>query len=911
MDFWDKFGPDLIRAGWDFVKEHLPDFKVENRFLRFSASLYIALLFFLFYLCPFHLEELCAEVILFFGRQRILTGDSAWQRAVLETLCGGLSDFIYVSLAAFAARAVSVLLVKRISKMKLGGFWEGESAYEKREGHFYLKPECVGRRKLFGRINKEIGWIWAFILVFYALFFMLEKLPQYMEQIDSILVCLLMYMGLLGEYYSGKTYEEMQLYFVSERKPKKQPLFNLAINTMRSSIRQFHVFSFPIRYGIRYPQKTYTEKYRNFFQALQDGHSIYVEDIFYHDWERAFFIPANKALLEFRKIAVLAGPSVEAQDIEAWLKNGFSVLNGCDKVWKVIIWDGSGESGDVIVVPFEKIPEYVSECEAVHKRDRGIFCVVMEPSAMVAQLQFYLEQYADFLSGMKEAPFYCFADRYMTGLRDYLAHVFRCRIEHIEINTDRSQQIYLYISETGENEEVRDYWGGLAKGSGCGSVYFCELLKRDFRNVEYVSRNMVPVKDLCCLLKDKMSVTFSSQEEQLRLEESFNQAKFLKGIWEIGQEEDKCILATDDICHLYDLIWALSARSRRDSYLFVLSGEYLLFDYMVKNIPHLLKVRNAVPVLFPVYQDSEKNLFLRIFRRWKLYGAFDAGELKKLCPEAAEKGKEELCRALNRKAKALFHGRPFRENDGEIVMCSAFFDHQSWLWKEVFYVDELLEQGSFGCLFECHLTQRWRKGQYLVNDGCYYQIREIRDGMRTAGRGTSRECREVRLLKSSGFMQHTGLYYQDRRYRLRILERIRAEDRKDSFELFYCRADIAVITGDWYLEHFNEKGSHIEKRVHDVVPVRRYWNKKLLLIVLPEEGIRFWQHMKELLIRMVRTMYPTHYPYIDFKPTAAADGNCAGMYVIEDCADDLGLLESFEKNWDRILGLCRDFCRQT
>lgn len=915
MDFWDKYGPDLFKVGLDILKGHLPDLKVENRFLRFSAFLYIVILGIWLYFFPPHVKEWCEKILLFLETRGILAGDSVIQKlpdTVPEIFWDWLQDVLYVSVTALIARIGSVGLVKGVIKKKLDGLLQFGSAYEEREGHFYLKPEYEGQRKIPSWVSEKIGRIWVITLAGYVWFSRQEWIPQSMELLDNFLVYLLTCVGLLGEYINGKTYEEMQQCFIPEE-PKKRTLYELAEETMRRSIKQFRLLSFPIQYGIRYPQKTYTENYRTFFQALQAGQSIFVEDIFYRDWERAFFIPANRVLLEYRKIVVLAGPSLEAQDIAAWLKSGFSSLNGCDEAWKVMIWDGSGERSDVIVVPFEKIPEYVSESRAIHKKDRGLFCVVMEPSAMMAQLQFYLEQYVEVLSEMEEAPFYCFADRYMIGLRDYLAHVFRCRIEHIEINTDRSRRIYLYISETGENEEVRDYWGALLGGSGCGSVYFYELLKRDFGAIEYVSQSTAPVKDLCCLIKDKMAVTFSSQEEQLRLEKSFHRARFLKGIWGIGQEEDKYMIVTDEICHLYDLIWALSARGSRDSHLFILSGEYLLFDYMVQNISRLLKVRNAVPVLFPVYQDSERNRFLRIFRSWKLYGAFDVGELEEICPEAANQEKEELCLALNRKVRALFHDRPFQVNDGEIVMCSAFFDHRSELWKEVVYVDELSGQNSFGCLFECQLTQRWRRGQYLVKDGCYYQIREIRDGERTDSRGVSRECKEVRLLKSSGFMQHTGLYYQDRRYRLRILEQIRAQDREDSFQLYRCRANIAVITGDWFLERFDERGSRNERRIHDIVPVRRYWNKELLLICLPGEDIRFWRHMKELLSRMVRTIYPTYYPYIDFLPAAAdaADRENAGLYVIEDCVDDLGLLESFEKNWDRIIGLCRDFCSRT
>lgn len=900
MDFETKFGYELVKNLWNYIKEHLKGFKVESRFLQFSAFLYIVGLVILTrsslnVKITDSCNQLCKHVFSFFPEKA---------GKLQPVAASAIVDFIYVNILAYIACFFSVVIVKCSSGINWLGFLYAGGAYEEREGRFYLRQKYLVQREFFGLFENKIGYIWTIIVIFYGVLFYKDWIYEPMEQADSVLVYLLIWLRLLGEYYSGRTYQEVQQCFFVKKKVQKRVIHNLANDIMKTSIKQFQLFSFPMKYGIRYPQKTFAENYRTFYEALLNGESIYVEDIFYHDWERAFFIPANKALLEYRKIVILAGSSLDVQDIEQWLKNGFEKLNGCDETWKIRIWDGSDESSEIIIVPFEIIPEYVCRSRIIHKNDRGIFCVVMEPSAMMAQLQFYLEQYVQFLGEMREMPFYCFADRYMIGLRDYLSHVFQCRIEHIEINTDRSGQVYLCTSETGENEEVKKYWGVLLGGCGCGSVYFHELSKAGFENIEYVSRNTIPVKDFCCLLKNKMAVTCSSQEEQQQLEESFRHARFHRGIWGISREEDKCILVTDENCHLYDLIWNLATRGIRNCYLFLLSGDYLLFDFMVQNMHRLLQVRNAVPVLFPVYQDSDRNRFLKIFRRWKLYGEFDRRELEKICPNHAGRGNMELCFALNRETKVLFHGRPFRFREGKIEIRPAFFEYQSELWKEVFYVDEQTNRRSFGCLFACHLRQNQRREQYLVKDGCYYQIREIRDGVWTDNHGVSRECKEVWLLKSSGFMQHMGLYYQNRQYSLRILEHKPAGDRKDGFAIFRCTADIKVITGDWFLEHFNAAGNPRIISVHDSVPIRYYWDKPVLLICLQGESIEFWNCMKEILVRMIRTLYPTHYPYLDFLPVENIEGYTAGMYVIEDCVDDLGMLESFEKNWSRIIKLC-------
>lgn len=903
MDFAKKFGPELIMNIWELIKEHVKELKVEGIFLRFASGCYIVILVILIYSgIDSWLLGLLEEKVLSF---------CTWLTEEWRTALGSvLMDFLYYTAAAFLARISSVAVAKLVIKVKWPDALWKETAYEEIEGHLYLKQEYLPLRSFEIWIQNKIVFIWTFILLFYFLFFYNRGFFGAVERMDSVITHLLIWLKLKGEYYNGKTYQEMQQFFNPPKRIKRRVVDTLTNKIMRESIKQFQVFSFPAQYGIHYPRKAFADNYRAFYEALQSDKSIYVEDIFYHDWERAFFIPANKILLEYRKIVVLAGISLDVQDIECWLKNGFERLNGCDEAWKIRIWDESNENSEILIVPFEKIPQYVCKSRIIHENDRGLFCVVLEPSSMMVELQFYLEQYVEFLTEMKEKPFFCFADRYMIGLRDYLSHVFQCRIEQIEINTDRSQQIYLCTSETGENEEVRDYWGILLGGSGCGSVYFHELLKGGFENIEYVSDSIIPVKDFCCLMKDKMAVTFSSEAEKLQLEKTFNQARFLKGIWEIPREEEKCIIVTDENCHLYDLIWALSTRGIRNCYLFLLSGDYLLFDYMMNNINRLLKVRNAVPVMFPVYQDSDRNCFLRIFRRWKLYGDFDIGKLKEIYSNDIVRGKEELCFLLNRRAKKLFHGKPFRFLDGHIVMRSNFFVHQSELWKEVVYVDEQTEQRSFGCLFACHLMQRWRKEQFLVKDGRYYQIREIRDRIWEEEHGKARDCKEVRLLRSSGFMQHTGLYYQDKRYILRILEQRLVGDREDRFVMIRCTANITVITGDWYLEHFDDRGDWREKSVHDQVPVRRYWNKSVLLICLPCQNITFWQQMREILIRITRTLYPTHYPYIDFVAEDNTVEGMAGIYVVEDCVDDLGILESFEKNWDRIISLCCDLGKE-
>lgn len=896
------------------LKRYIFDQNMQKWLLKFSGLFYVMLICLLYYLRLYVHNYVRAAKGL------------ASQRIDLHTgfLGGTMPDALVELLIYVAVYLMALFLSKGLVRLFTRAnfrYWEKSiNAYEKHDNRFYLKEECVWLREYIGRFDKKLWGIAASFFIFFSVYDVTEG-DQKFQDIVWLIGHFGIWLHLQGKYFSGRTYSEEKAFL--ERPRDKMGglalLNNLSGKTMHNSIKQLLIMKFPLQYGIRYPENSFSEDYKSFYMALKMKENIYVEDIFFHDWGRAFFIPVHEMLLQLKKVVVLAGPSLDVQDIYLWIKKELHKLLTIKESWKTCIWNESESQSDIYIVPFEEIPHYIHRCETLHKEDMGIFCVVMEPSAMLLQIQMYLEQYVNYLNKMILQPVYCFVDRNEGGIIDYLSHVFLCKIRKIEINLERCQQIYLCTSETVENEEVKNYWGIInSEGGGCASVYFNELLKNSVSGVELASAELFPVRDFFMRNKQRISTTFSSQIDVTTHARAFNTARHYKGIWGISKEDVKYLLVTDDQCNWYELFWLLSTRGNRESYIFLMSGGYLLFDFMVKKAPELLRIRDAVPVFFPVYQDTVRNRLLKLFRHFAVCHTFSRKDVDKLFPDLAGKSNAVAIEYLNGYAKRLFHERPFALGQQDIRIGSRFMMKNLALWEEVYIVEEDTNKRQFGCLLACHMDQIWSEGQYIIWDGGSYLIRKISDGSVIGWDGNFKKVKEVTLLRNSTVLQQRRSVYQYRRF---FLNRIRIEkvDNIDTlFIIYLCYADICVHANGWYLEKIDDEGSRKVKSVKGPVRVREYWNKQVLFISWKKfnsgkQEQKFWIDLCEILSRIARTIYPRHYPYLAFKPATLPvnvgnEASGTGMYVIEDCVDDQGLLESFQKNWIRILELCMELC---
>lgn len=335
-------------------------------------------------------------------------------------------------------------------------------AYTKKEGYYYLKDERYLERDSFKFFAKYFG---VYLLIYMPLYMMAHIVASgslCSSSSQSTIFDQIQYWFKVGEgaalwgelkaqYLNGGTLAEEK-----EQSQKKEPSVPVSswefLEAMSNKLgTRLRFFQRVLSVGAWEDEETaFFGAYKSMFLMLRDEKSIFVNNAFYHDWERAFFIPVHRFLLNDRKVVILSGLDMDSEKLIRWVREELESMIGISQSWIVKSWETGLRGWDITVVHYEDIPRFVCE-EEVWKRIKGLFMVILEPSRMLTEMELRLELMAAHFRQMEMEPVYCFADRELDGLADTLSHVFRTKIHGIVAGMGRSADISYYGIEEGKD----------------------------------------------------------------------------------------------------------------------------------------------------------------------------------------------------------------------------------------------------------------------------------------------------------------------------------------------------------------------------------------------------------------------------------------------------------------------------
>lgn len=804
-------------------------------------------------------------------------------------------QFVYFAVAVLIATIMylvftflSEILMEKLLKRDL--FFLKRCAYEQINKHYYLRPQYVKVRDLFQVLFTASSWALAAAGLINVAF----SDNDYLDIRNSIfaLVFVTVWIKLESNYYSGNTYNEVMAVFDRPKTPGGYPvrfLHELVIGLPENTLLDESLRYYPVKYGISYPGISYSHQYQALFSALMKEKNILIEHVFYHDWERAFILPMHAMLLKDRKVIIFSGPTMEADQIKIWIEEQLSRFFLGKPRWKTVLWNGVVIESDVVIVPFERISEFIRNIDASMQRTKGLFQVVLEPSRISAEMQSYLEEYAEYIKEKNFPVTYCFADRQIKGLLDHISHVFQCHIEEIEVSNDRCGDVFLC------NAQSR----GQSKRTSL--LILQELIKKGAENICYVSECNIAVKDLRNEIKRSMSI--SGQDDDLLMEHAIQKIQFLRGIWEIKRDKLPYIIMENNWHNYYDLYRYLSSRGVKLSAVFILEERKTpTLQYMLRNAKKYLDDRCGIPVLYPIYQDTKRNRLLKIIRctaNSKGQNRIDLSVILKYFPEWKRFPIDDILKKLNRLSVKYYKKTIFTYNINGFVVSGTFLDDNERLWREAVIIDEERKAKLLGMVLICQIDQRWLPGQIIARDGCAYEVLYMRKGAPRL---------ELMLRRSSQFWDKSSFYCQKRDIQLNNIRLLKALKIDSGVYLIKCLATITVTTKSWYIE---DGGGKILQERKCSVPERLYRSKKLMFLCrssgTAEDITAFFSDLTRKFQEICRVLYPYHHYYLYFLYMQRVEikgvGNCPGLCIVEDSEDDLGLLESLEKYMKELLDL--------
>lgn len=823
-----------------------------------------------------------------------------------------LIQSVYIILIAVVSNLLSVFIINWIVQhhffLTQFSKW---SEYEQVDGRFYLKRE--------GKEQDFDNYLWIAMIVIAVVFKGIFSMDTNSRVFMNALEAVALWGELMWKYRDGETWRQAQRRNLEAGSQQLSPLsemYELRNSTMKNSMCFFRR-CLSERNDKPVKEMEFPKKYRAIYDNLKNDKSILIADIFYRDWERAFFIPLHRFLLHDRKAIILAGANIEEDELVRWVREEFKELIGIEKNWRVRSLYDEKDDWDILIVPYEKIPFFAGDI-VKSTGCRSVFVLVLEPSRMMMEMRPYLEEMADRFRAMEDEPVYCFADQEFLGLLDGLSHVFRVKIEGIAIDWTQCPDFYSYgIDDTIKSDikapgNLLDYWGNDA-------VILKALLKKGTQAV-LCSNGDIPILDK----RDSVAGKILGSENGINeiLKEQLENCIFMNSFWGMKREERWNVIVDDSQCNFFSLNNQLASRARKTEHVFVLSERYLLLPFLWANADKHMFSRNYIPSFVPIYCVSERNKLLKlIFSGW--YHSITREQILAEFPELAEV--EKPVKILEEKAKKFLDtdGCVFiKEGENAWDLDEEFCKRNAWWLEDIHLVDERLEQEVFGCRKLGHLYQKYLPEQYLTWHGRYYRILSI------ARTGT--ENRMV-MQRSSSFVRQTSFYHQIRTYSVGKPVQQQLFSSLDFFELYKMEGEVRVTT-EGCVEFVSNRDAwkreitdYNRREVRTSAPERVYKKKQWLWMKIASdmpEKERIYLGLAVLLTEISRTILPFHSPYLAVMPLKKTDQYCDVIYklqaevpdlkengicIIEDSMEDMGLLDVFALHFLRIMDLCHQY----
>ena len=355
--------------------------------------------------------------------------------------------------------------------------------------------------------------------------------------------------------------------------------------------------------------------------------------------------------------------------------------------------------------------------------------------------------------------------------------------------------------------------------------------------------------------------------------------------------------------------------------------------------------RKYIAQFVPEYVNTKRNTAVRMVRKMLCQAVLESelkGELDK-CEDwkGGFNGLEDIKRLVRfivpedlefeEDDFQVFHHSYFDSKEGRLVQERCYRIHSSGIrrrfnqyFQKACYVDEYGRKRHISKLILAgHLDQKYLKGQFAVFNGLYYEI---------VKRRISDHEYVLQVHRASDQINRRRYYRQNRRYHIGKIEEcldITIKCQNEKIDIIRCEADSSVDTLGYYVcKGWNEIASaaYIILDEKDKKQ-RKYISKQFLKVEITasaeeeDEARIAAAQMACLLQECFCTFYPQQYHLLsvalnrdNYEGIAEeyvlkgvlsdadleeGDGRVC-FYVMEDSIEDMGLVRSIEKNFERI-----------
>lgn len=657
-------------------------------------------------------------------------------------------------------------------------------------------------------------------------------------------------------------------------------------------------------------------------------------DPFYKDLDMYLTLPIFGSLASGKKCLIITGRMSVRDDAKQWIEGLVGSYTHMPSLWRAGNLSAEKNSYDIGILGF---PELYDDAVIAENREffrNTDFVILIEPSMILSTGQTALSIVTQEIGDENNKPVYFVCDRMVDGLVDTISHIVRAEFTEVAA-PPVPRCIYTGMSwdANGDFERQR-FFERQTKYLGNGIELAAIAIKNQIPNVTWYGETKVPIKDIKWIAGQYHPVICGYMNQPAQQSILYEKISFVSNLWSSAKSSEKFVVVEDEFDNMFSIMRLFISRGIDQSFVNVMSENYLLRDYMRCNQQMFLSNPNAVPSFAADYAKTERNTLIKLLllMSYREVSDKEISEEFKLVGCKSDNAYDLLGGMLKKYTNAdisVLDIKTDNEENGKtagesVSMYSisadsfrTYFDKT--LAKAYYILEEETGKNRFvDAKFFNHVTQNVIQGQFVTYEGKYYQVKHI--SLRSG----------VILRRASNLFDGREYYRQIREYELpECGEILLSKKNVMDLEISFIQRDIRVSTSGYLImkDLCNLRTARkvdISGDPHIDDYKREYRNKTILKIRLPEtdEELRFTFCL--ILSEIMRSLFPDGYNYIAV--TTKVSDDIGGMlnyivypvrgdveddyiYIIEDSDIDLGLIEAIEKNLMKIMELMGDYLK--
>lgn len=682
---------------------------------------------------------------------------------------------------------------------------------------------------------------------------------------------------------------------------------------------------------------------------LVQGKSVLFNDPFYPDMIPYAFYAINRTVLKSKRVLVVLGRHGIEDEVVTWCQKGIQRLTGVDTIWNVGVLGRTEDKQalDIGILTRSEVNDIQLHAANEDFFDDVEFVVILEPSRLITTAQIGLNSIVKRCNrNPNKQMVFCSADKNCDGLLDALSHILMTRITAVSPSKYFSGVSTCMVWDATGEHLLHRMIPNVARYLGMGTELAFTAIRNQVSKAAWYGGEAFPVADMKWISSQyyhELLGYAGLPENQHMFDSCFETSP---NPWNPAKAENAYLIVEDEASNMFEVMRNYATRASEQSFVNIISPEYLLKDYMAENAGIFRADAKAIPYIVADYARTRRNVVMRtlllmctdtithqeLAKELMLVGINEADPLaafwQELCLYNSPGGVIERSRSgeimLTRTVKGVkrSYSMAVIQSKRKYNFATAEMETHYFIRQENFIQSFVVDLQNAGYLAEDekggryflgtelrgHIFQRFLPGQFFTFAGRYYEMQDV------TGDG------HVLIRRAADHIHTRQWYRQVRNYHLENITDIEeVGSRKNISGMGITRqyADVVVDTpAYWRMETFNdfEKGKLVAL---NGIPQRHYYRKSVLKLDLPEAPDSVIATVAMLMNEIFVTLFAENQPYITALTSLTKDirqvpctmdgADPRSIYIVEDSVLDMGLLVAVERNLERILFMVCDY----